>query len=203
MGAPTPPAIRKPGRPRDARADVAILQAVLHLVADSGLTSLSMDAVAAKAGVGKATIYRRWPSKEALVVDAWRTLDAPTEVPDTGSLRGDVEQILVMLLDKVESPVIDVLSQVVAAARTQPDLAEAMHDYVTSRHRPLRTVLERAVERGELRPGLQLELLQDMLVGPIFYRLLLSHSPCTRATVRAIVDQVLTGLAEPPPGRAR
>ena len=118
MSAHVDTATRKVGRPRDARADVAILQAVLDLVAHSGLTHLSMDAVAAKAGVGKATIYRRWPSKEALVVDAWRTLIAPAETPDTGSLRGDVEVILGTLLDKVGDPGFDVLSQVMAAART-------------------------------------------------------------------------------------
>ena len=187
-------AARKAGRPRDARADVAILQAVLDLVAHSGLTHLSMDAVAAKAGVSKATIYRRWPSKEALVVDAWRTLIAPAETPDTGSLRGDVEVILGTLLDKVGDPGFDVLSQVMAAARTDHALAEALREYVATRRRPLRTVLERAVERGELSEDLELDVVQDALVGPLFYRLLLSHGPLDLDVVRSVIDVVLAGI---------
>jgi AcrR family transcriptional regulator len=192
------PAPRKLGRPRDSRADVAILEAVLDLVARSGLTHLSMDAVAAKAGVSKATIYRRWPSKEALVVDAWRTLIAPADTPDTGSLRGDVEAILGTLLDKVGDPGFDVLSQVMAAARTDRALADALREYVATRRRPLRTVLERAVARGELSEDLELDVVQDALVGPLFYRLLLSHGPLDREVARNVIDVVLAGLVVGP-----
>jgi AcrR family transcriptional regulator len=173
---------------------VAILEAVLDLVARNGLTHLSMDAVAAKAGVSKATIYRRWPSKEALVVDAWRTLIAPADTPDTGSLRGDVEAILGTLLDKVGDPGFDVLSQVMAAARTDRALADALREYVATRRRPLRAVLERAVARGELAQDLELDVVQDALVGPLFYRLLLSHGPLDREVARNVIDVVLAGL---------
>jgi AcrR family transcriptional regulator len=189
---------RKLGRPRDARADVAILEAVLDLVARSGLPQLSMDAVAAKAGVGKATIYRRWPSKEALVVDAWRTLIAPAETPDTGSLRGDVEAILGTLLDKVGDPGFDVLSQVMAAARADRALAEALREYVATRRRPLRTVLERAVARGELSDDIELDIVQDALVGPLFYRLLLSHGAVDLGVARSVIDVVLAGIVVDP-----
>ena len=89
-------AARKPGRPRDARADRAILEATLELASEQGL-GLSMDAVAARAGVSKATIYRRWASKEALVLDAWRELVGPMPVPDTGSVRGDLRAIFTQL----------------------------------------------------------------------------------------------------------
>jgi AcrR family transcriptional regulator len=198
MSTQVEPAPRKVGRPRDARADVAILEAVLELVAHSGLTHLSMDAVAAKAGVGKATIYRRWPSKEALVVDAWRTLIAPADTPDTGSLRSDVEAILGSLLDKVGDPGFDVLSQVMAAARTDRALADALREYVATRRRPLRTVLERAVERGELSADLELDIVQDALVGPLFYRLLLSHGPLDRTVVHNVIDIVLAGITVTP-----
>lgn len=189
------PATRRPGRPRDARADVAIMQAVLDLVADSGLVGLSMDAVAARAGVGKATIYRRWPSKEALVVDAWRTLIAPSDTPDTGSLRGDVEAILATMLGKVSDPGFDVLTQIMAAARTDPSLADALRDWVAIRRRPMRQVLDRAVARGELSAELDLDLLQDALFGPFIYRLLLSHAPLDTGVARRLVDMVLDGVS--------
>lgn len=194
---------RKPGRPRDAQADVAILQAVLDLVAETGLMRLSMDAVAARAGVGKATIYRRWRSKEALVVEAWRTLIAPVEPPDTGSLRGDVEALLGAVATKFGSPDFDVLSQIIAAARTDPDLAAALREYVATRRRPMRTVFERAVARGELRAGLDPDTLHEALVGPLFYRLLVSHGTVDRAFLSGLIDLVLTGNETAPAGRVR
>jgi len=185
---------RKPGRPRDARAQAAILEAVLDLVACDGLTQLSMDTIAAKAGVGKATIYRRWPSKEALLVDAWRTLIEPAAVPDTGALRTDVEQILGGMLDRVSSPIADVLPQVLAAARNDPSLAEALRDFLATRRQPMRTVLERAAVRGELPNDVPLDVLQDALIGPVFYRMLFLEQPLQINTIHAMVELVLAGI---------
>jgi AcrR family transcriptional regulator len=198
MSADVDLAVRKPGRPRDARTDVAILEAVLDLVANAGLTHLSMDAVAAKAGVAKATIYRRWPTKEALVLDAWRTLIAPHEPPDTGSLRGDVHTLLDRLLDTVSDGGFDVMAQVTAAARTDPALAEGLREFLATRRGPMRVVLERAVARGELARGVDLELVYDTIMGPIFYRLLLSRAPVDHDVLNAVVDIVLAGVANDP-----
>ncbi len=195
MGTPVDVVGRKPGRPRDARADVAILEAVLDLVAHGGLTHLSMDAVAAKAGVAKATIYRRWPSKEALVLDAWRTLIAPFDTPDTGSLRGDLEDLLGRLVDTASDGGFDVMAQVTAAARSDPALADALREFLVMRRRPTREVLERAVARGELAAGTDLDVLHDTIVGPLFYRLLVSRAPVDPGMARTVLDLVLAGLA--------
>jgi AcrR family transcriptional regulator len=184
---------RKAGRPRSAEADVAILQAVLDLLATTGLTQLSMDAVASRAGVGKATIYRRWRSKEALVVDAWRTLIEPVATPDTGSLRGDIETIVDGIVEKCETSGFDVLSQITAAARTDPALNDALRDFVATRRRPMLEMLRRGVERGELRPDIDLGLLYDALVGPLFYRLLLTQDDIDRDVARGVIDIVLAG----------
>jgi len=197
------PGTRKPGRPRDARTDVAILEAVLDLVAQTGLQQVSMDAVAARAGVAKTTIYRRWPSKEALVVDAWRTLLDPPETPDTGSLRRDLEVLLGRLSDKAADSSFDVLAQIMAAARTDTALAEALREWVATRRQPMRTVLERAVERGELSTEVPLDAVQDALVGPFFYRLLLTSGRLDAEAVGAVIDVVLAGITTRSGSRGR
>lgn len=191
-------AARKPGRPRDARADRAILEATLELASEQGL-ALSMDAVAARAGVSKATIYRRWQSKEALLLDAWKELVAPIPTPDTGSLRGDLRAIFTGLCHHAnESPMGHVLPQMIAAARTNPEMRASFKEYVADRRRPTRAVIERGVARGELPPGVDVELLGDLVAGPIFYRILVVDTPVDDATVDAILDVVLAGLEKRP-----
>jgi AcrR family transcriptional regulator len=187
---------RAPGRPRDARADEAILQATVELVAEEGLAGWSMDAVAARAGVGKATIYRRWPSKEALVLDAWHRVAAPLPVPDTGTLREDVLCLLGAVVDSVHtSKGIEVLPHIVAAARNDAMLGAAFAEYVRGRRQPLRTVLERARDRGELPADADLELVQDSMAGPLFYRLLFWNAPVDHDWLARTIDLVLAGLA--------
>jgi AcrR family transcriptional regulator len=186
---------RKVGRPRDARTDLAVLQAVLDLTAEHGLAHLSMDAVATRAGVAKATIYRRWSSKEAVVLDAWRHLIAPVETPDTGSLRGDLVDVLATtLLEHLDGREFDVVSQIVAAARSDAPLAAALGEFLDSQRQPMREVLQRYVDRGMLAADLDLELVADAIVGPLQYRLLLSRAPVDHAVLEAVVDLVLTGI---------
>ncbi|MEO6158880.1 MAG: TetR/AcrR family transcriptional regulator, partial [Ilumatobacteraceae bacterium] len=145
---PTP---RRRGRPRDDAASPAILQATLDEVAEVGLAGLTVEAVAARAGVGKATIYRRWSSKEALMLDAWVSCTPDKAVPHTGSLRGD----LLALFSHVEAGLTTgmmqrIFPQMIAAAKVNPGVADAYRSFIAQRRRPLRTVLERAVDNGEL-----------------------------------------------------
>jgi AcrR family transcriptional regulator len=190
---PEAPAARKPGRPRDARADRAILEATLELASEHGL-GLSMDAVAARAGVSKATIYRRWQSKEALLLDAWRELIAPVPVPDTGSLRGDLRAIYSHLCHHAgETPMGHVLPQMIAAARMNPEIGSSFSDYVAERRRPTRAVFERAVARGELPADTDFDLLSDLFAGPFFYRILVTDAPVDDQLVEAVLDVVLAG----------
>ena len=186
---------RGPGRPRDARADHAILDATLDLAGSVGLAGITMDAVAAHAGVSKATIYRRWSSKEALVLDAWMACFQDESVPDTGSLRGDLLALSSRVSSSVSSgSLAKVLPQMVAAARVNTELAEVYRTYVTQRRRRAVAVLERAIERGELRPGTDLELLQDLVNGPLFYRALVTGQPVDDLLVEQVVDVVLAGV---------
>jgi AcrR family transcriptional regulator len=186
---------RAPGRPRDARADAAILDATLRLVGSVGLGGLTMDAVAATAGVSKATIYRRWASKEALVLDAWMACFTDDTIPDTGSLERDLVSILGGLRDNITKGLLArVLPQMVAASQVNDELARAYREFVVGRRWRTTVVLNRAIERGELPPGTDLDLVQDMLVGPLFYRTLLSGEVTDDDLVATVVQTVLAGM---------
>src|SRR4051794_12945167 len=163
----------RPGRPRDPRADVAILQAVLDLAADEGLGAITVDAVAQRAGVGKATIYRRWTSKEAMLLDAWQAIVEPIDVPDTGSLRGDLAVLLGRYTtSKAERLVGRTLPQLIAAARVMPELQRTLSEFSHERREPFRVVLRHAAERGELRTDIDFETLHDLITGPPTVRLM-------------------------------
>jgi AcrR family transcriptional regulator len=197
--APVAPVVapRGPGRPRDARADRAILEATLELAGSVGLGALTMDAVATRAGVSKATIYRRWCSKEALVLDAWMGCFPVEEVPDTGSLKGDLIANARVLRDAVSTGTFSrVLPQMVAAARVNEELAEVYREFVGQRRARTRVALERAVVRGELTAGVDLELVQDLLTGPVFYRALMSGEPSSDELIADVVDIVVAGVVQ-------
>jgi AcrR family transcriptional regulator len=186
---------RGPGRPRDARCDHAILDATLELAGAVGLGGLTMDAVAARAGVSKATIYRRWSSKEALVLDAWMACYPLEAVPDTGSLTGDLIAHSRQFRDAVSEGVYGrVLPQMLAAARVNEDLAEVFRRLVADRRARVRVALERAVERGELSSGVDLELVQDLLIGPLFYRTVVSGEASTDEMIAEVVAIVVAGV---------
>ncbi len=147
----------------DRSLDAAILDATLAGVAEQGYDRLSMDDIASRAGVGKAAIYRRWPSKAVVVADAiahWRRRLGPVEPPNTGSLRGDIEALVAAVpdLNDAELSMIHVIVGVATAAMHNPVLAAALDDLVLAIPRQVvRTVLDHAVDRGEIpgRPGLE------------------------------------------------
>jgi AcrR family transcriptional regulator len=191
-----PPVVvpRGPGRPRDVRADRAILDATLELAGSVGLGGLTMDAVAAKAGVSKATIYRRWSSKESLVLDAWMACFTDDTIPDTGSVEGDLTILMGGLRDNISKGLLArVLPQMVAAAQVNEELAAAYRQFVAHRRRRTLVVLQRAIDRGELPAAIDLDLVPDMLVGPLFYRTLMSGSVSDDKVVATVVATVLAG----------
>jgi AcrR family transcriptional regulator len=186
---------RRPGRPRDARADRAILEATLELAAAEGLAGFSVDAVAQRAGVSKATIYRRWSSKEQMVVEAIHELAVSVEVPDTGSLRGDLDALYGVICQGMQQgPASDLMAQVVLAAKTNPEVAALLRETLAERRRPLRGALERAVERGELPAGTDLGVAMDLLTGPVFFRFLVTREGVDQRFLDCIRDVVVEGL---------
>jgi AcrR family transcriptional regulator len=186
-----------PGRPRDARADRAILTATLELIAAVGIGDLRVDDVADRGGVGKAAIYRRYASKDELVAAAITALVSEISVPDTGSTRDDLLALMREAVAVYNDPVhAGVMPSLVAAMRHQPELASAVREgLLTKRREALRAVLDRGVARGDLRADLDVELALDVLGGPLFYRLLITGGPLDDSLVAGVAELILRGFA--------
>ena len=188
---------RAPGRPRSAEADQAIVQATLEVLMTEGFRGLSVEAVRQKAGVGKATIYRRFPDKEALVRAAVAHLHADLHAPDTGSLLGDVDAIWQEAYTVAVEAATFAPLLLAESART-PELHAIFRDVLIEPRRDVvRTILLRAIARGELRDDLDIEQVIDMLAGPIIYRLLIDAGDPSVVAARGTsgVRLMLEGLA--------
>jgi AcrR family transcriptional regulator len=185
------------GRPREERADRAIVAATLELIAEHGVRDLRMDDVAERARVGKATIYRRYRSKDELVTAAIAALVREIKVPDTGSTRGDLLGLMQGAVE-VYSRSIEaaVMPSLVDAMSRDAELARAVRErFLAGRRAALRAVLGRAMERGDLRPDLDVELALDVLGGPLFYRLLVTGGPIDEELAEGVVELILRGFA--------
>jgi AcrR family transcriptional regulator len=193
------------GRPREQRADRAILAAALELMAERGIRDLRMDDVADHARVGKATIYRRYRSKDDLVTAAVAALVGEIAIPDTGSTRRDLSDLMHSAVNVYSGSVeAGVMPSLVDAMRRDAELARAVRDgFLAERRTALRSVLQRGVERGDLRPDLDFEFALDVLGGPIFYRLLITGGPIDRELADGVVELIMRGLAPAEPAREK
>jgi AcrR family transcriptional regulator len=194
------------GRPRDARADRAILQATLELIAKYGAYEFRTEDVAARAGVGKGAIYRRYRSKDELVTAVIAAVvSEEIAVPDTGSTRAD---LLVLMREAVDlyrgALAARLMPNLIGAMAHKPELARSVRDgFLARRRAALGEVLRRGVERGDLRPNLDLELALDVLGGPLFYRLLVTGGPIDEQLAEGTADLILRGFAPDQPRRAK
>jgi len=181
------------GRPRSVACDHAILAAALGEYAERGLEGMSVDAVAARAGVSKATIYRRYPSKIELVVAAAFTLASEVAVkPDTGSLRGDLTASLRNLRKMLDDPELGSATRMlVVDAIRYPELAAMHAEFVRGRRQGTFEAFERAIARGEMRADVDFEFVADQLGGPLFYRHLVLHERVDDAYIDAVVDNLI------------
>ena len=191
------------GRPREARADRAILAAALELIAEAGIHGLRMDDVADRARVGKAAIYRRYRSKDELISATVAALVSDIAVPDTGSTRQDLQALMRDAVAVYSDPVrAATMRSLIGAMHEHPELAGAIRkDVVEARREALRAVLARGVARRELRADLDVELALDMLGGALFYRLLVTGGPIDARLADGVADSVLRSFAptkEPP-----
>ena len=185
------------GRRRSERSHEAIITATQELLVERGYRELTIEGVAARAGVGKQTIYRWWPSRAALVLEAYLAGSDAIEPPtESESTREDVRALLVWLADVLAQPIGGrVVAGLVADLQHDPDLAEGFgRDVVPARRSAMLAALERGSRRGEIRPDADLEVAVDTLHGAVFYRLLLSGAPLDDAFAERLADQVLAGI---------
>ena len=186
--------------PRVERSRQAILEATLQLLArDGDVGSLTVEAVAARSGVAKTTIYRRWRDKwelalDAVMIDMLPRLDEPVDVGDTRKeLLTFINSVVKML---ATPPYGQAMQALVSQIATDADLARVYREQVVEpRHAELTPVIKRGIARGDLRPDTDVRLIHELLVGPIFYRLLFSGAPLDRNLGRRIVDAILAGFA--------
>lgn len=194
------PAARRPGRPRSQEATRAILEAAIDGLAEDGYEGLTMEGVAARAGVGKTTVYRRWSSKEALVRAAVETFVSWIPIPDTGSVRDDLLALERQAVSVYRGKPGRLMPALVSAmARSRSLAATIRDDFLRSRRAALRTVLRKGQARGELRSDADLELALDFLGGPLFYRLLVTGGPLDERLAEGVVDVMLHGIGNPEP----
>ncbi len=178
--------------PRVERSRRVILQAVLDELGEVGYGALTIEAVAAQAGVGKSTIYRHWPGKLELVEDAFRTLKAPVVVPEEGTLRERIVAVIEQVACLVEQSTYSTcMPALIDAAERDPKVREFHTRFSAERRAVLVGLLRDAVQTGELPPTTDPELLADALVGPILLRRLMLAQPVGPAIAPAIVDQLL------------
>jgi AcrR family transcriptional regulator len=196
------PAAARRGRPRSEVADRAILQAATQLLAERGLHGMSIEEVASRAGVAKATIYRRWHSRGTLALDAFLAeFKALQPLPDTGSLRSDLLAALRAWVRAVtRTPAGRILAGLIAEAQHDPELAEAWRARVVE---PLRAqhriMLRRAIDRGQLPASTDTEVALDLLYGAAYHRLLNGHQPLNDTFARHVVDVIVAGLGAAQP----
>ena len=185
------------GRPRDPSRDAVLVEAALQLLGEGGYAGLTMEAVAARAGVGKATLYRRWPSKEQLVVDALATLTEPTERVEHAGVRDQLVGLLDAVRRRAGSRAGQIFPRLIGDAVDNPELMRRYRQQVLEpRRRRFIAVLEQGVAEGLVRPDVDLEHAVDLLVGPMAYRNLIRNDPPPGPEVAArIVDDVLRALA--------
>jgi AcrR family transcriptional regulator len=190
--------IAERGRRRSERSHAAIIQATQELLVERRYRDLTIEGVAARAGVGKQTIYRWWPSRAALVLEAYLAGSEALPPPaPSDSVSKDVHALLVWLSGVLAQPIGGrVLAGLIADLQNDPDLAEGFRrNVVPARRSRMLAALERGRERGEIRADADLEVAVDALHGAIFYRLLLSGKPLDDEFAACVAGQVLDGLS--------
>jgi AcrR family transcriptional regulator len=180
---------------RVRRSRDRVLSTALHLLGESGVGGFSVDEVARRSGVAKTTIYRHWPSREALVLEAASRISAEREVPDTGSLEGDVLAFLTDLGQLLGSARWStVVPSIVDVAERDAEFAQ-VHGRIQRGHAvALRAILERAEDRGELAATADHAAIVSALIGPLYYRRWFSREPIDEPFITAIVTNVMRGL---------
>jgi AcrR family transcriptional regulator len=191
------PQARPPGRPRSERAHRAILQAANELLESEGFAAVTVEAIAERAGVSKATVYRWWPNRAAVVMDGFLSIvSSEVPFPHTGRAREDIRIHMRRLAEAFSGKIGSTVAALIAEGQSDPELAEALRSrWLSVRRAEARKILELGIERGELREDLDPEVAVDVLYGPIYYRMLVGHAPLDDDFADALANHVFAGLA--------
>ncbi|HEY1619078.1 MAG TPA: TetR/AcrR family transcriptional regulator [Streptosporangiaceae bacterium] len=195
----------KRGRPRSETARQAILAAAGDLMLSGGLPAATMDAIAARAGVSKATIYKWWPSRGAVALDGFLdrvagTLSIPEGSTAAGALTWQIGALVAIFRDTTAGPLMRAL---VAAAQSDPDIARSLRErWLAPRRAVTLDILRSGVQRGEIRADVDLEAVTDELFAPVYHRLFFGHAPLHDHLAPVIVAQLMTGIAPAATGTA-
>jgi AcrR family transcriptional regulator len=188
------------GRPRDARTTAAILEAALDLGRESGFDALTIEGVAARAGVGKATIYRRWPNVWAIVADAvFADVARNAPIQQRATARASFQASMRLVARSFRGRQGEILRPLIGRAQIDGTLREALiEQWLLARRQVSREIVRRGIASGELRAGLDPDIVLDALYGPLYHRLLLPHDgdrvDLSDAYVDALIDIVFNGL---------
>lgn len=196
---------RPPGRPRNERSRQAILRSTLKLLRKTGFADLSIEAIAADAHVGKATVYRWWPNKGALAVDAFASsIEDELHFPDKGSVFDDVSLQMNQFVEVLQSRSGCIVAAVIAAGQSDPELMEEFRArFLRRRRQEAYETLQRGIARGELPKKIDLDLVLDMLYGAIYMRFLIRHGELSEKYVNDICRVILNGAGISGNGHAK
>lgn len=194
---------KRRGRQRSVAAQSAVLTAASHLLEKNCLCKVTTDAIALLSGVSKATIYKWWPNKTLVALDAFlmrMTDTVPT--PDTGSARKDFTEQVKSLIVFYASPAGKAFCQFIAEGQSDPSFLELFRErFLKSRRNDIRIIWQRGVARGEIRGDIDSEVALDLIYGPIIYRLLVGHNPLNAREAKALVSAVFSGIQIAVPSR--
>lgn len=187
--------------PRVARTRTAVLAAAIDLLAERGYSGFSVEGVVERTGIAKTTLYRHWPTRDALLAAAIGQLGGPGPLPDTGSVREDLQDLLARWVQAARTPQWQrCMPALVEAAARHPELAEIIARLTTTEVLgQIETLLRRGIERGELRRDLDPQLAASALIGPIVFRRLLLHETPTIQRVSTVIDLLMQGISQPQP----
>ena len=184
------------GRQRSSESEEAILKATLQLLKEKPLRDITVDAIARKAGVGKMTIYKWWPSKAYVALDAFRKkMNKVVVMPDTGDTEKDLAELLYSIMSFYISPTGHIFSQFLAESQSDPEFAALFRErFLKPRRESAGAFLDRAIKQGVIDRTLNREILLDLIFGPMVFRLMAGHAPLNRAESDAMISTLLRGI---------
>jgi AcrR family transcriptional regulator len=188
---------KKRGPRRSIESEQAILAATLQLLKEKPLRDISIEAIATKAGVGKMTIYKWWPSRAYVALDALsKSLNKTIPIPDTGDTTRDLEELLGSAMTFFSSKKGQIFGRFLAEAQNDPDFAVSFRERLLNPRRDAaRLVLQRAIGRGEIKHALEIEAILDLLFGAMIFRLMAGHGTLNKTEAKSMISILMEGIA--------